>query len=182
MTNPNPNPKSNSFFRPLRIENTQSELPHSVITTHEEGVLNEKKFNKIFDYFLYFTTFITSQSLSMWGQYFTLKFKNLTSWEAIKMALPFAWIDWIFLTFAIDIGNTKKLVTPTQDIFLLIITQFTLVLIINRYYLKQQIYFSDIIAFILILLAYAISLFNLVSKTFNIAIPSKKMEKNGKNG
>jgi hypothetical protein len=129
--------------------------------------------NVFLDYFLYFTTFITSQSLSMWGQYFTLKFKNLTNWEAIKMALPFAWIDWFFLTFAIDIGHTKKLVTPTQDIFLLIITQFTLVLIINYYYLKQQIYFSDIIAFVLILIAYSISLFNLVSKTFNIAIPNK---------
>jgi hypothetical protein len=130
--------------------------------------------SKTYDYIIYFASFITSQALSMWGQYFTLNFKNLTNWEAIKMALPFAWIDWIFLTFAIDIGHTKKLVTPTQDIFLLIITQFCLILLINKYYLKQNIYFSDIVAFLLILVAYAISLLNLVSKFFKLPVNHKK--------
>ena len=133
-------------------------------------------FSKIYYYILYFSSFITSQALSMWGQYFTLKFKNLTTWEALKMALPFAWIDWFFLTFAIDIGHTQKLVTQTQDIFLLIITQFCLVLLINHFYLKQKIYFSEIVAFILIIIAYAISFFNLVSKAFNIPIPKKHLE------
>jgi uncharacterized protein (DUF486 family) len=129
--------------------------------------------SKTYDYILYLTSFITSQILSIWGQYYTLKFKNLTSWEALKMALPFAWVDWFFLTYAIDIGHTKKLVTPTQDTFLLIITQFTLVLLINKFYLKQTVYFSDFVAFVIILLAYAISLFNLFSKAMNIPIPKK---------
>ena len=141
--------------------------------------MSNQTITKIYDYILYFGSFITSQALSMWGQYFTLKFKNLTSWEALKMALPFAWIDWIFLTFAIDIGHTKKLVTPTQDTFLLIISQFTLVNIINFFYLKQNIYFSDFIAFFLIILAYAISFFNIVSKTFNIPIQKKVSEGEG---
>jgi len=114
----------------------------------------------------------------MWGQFFTLKFKNLTTWEALKMALPFAWVDWIFLTFAIDIGHTKKLVTPTQDTFLLIISQFTLVNIINYFYLKQKVYFSDFIAFFLIILAYSITFFNLVSKALNIPVLKKVNEEN----
>jgi len=138
--------------------------------------MSSQPITKIYDYILYFGSFITSQALSMWGQYFTLKFKNLTSWEALKMALPFAWIDWVFLTFAIDLGHTKKLVTPTQDTFLLIISQFCLVNIINYFYLKQKVYFSDVIAFFLIILAYAISFFNLVSKTFNIPLPKKSNE------
>jgi hypothetical protein len=139
--------------------------------------MSSQPVTKTYDYILYFGSFITSQALSMWGQYFTLKFKNLTNWEALKMALPFAWIDWIFLTFAIDLGHTKKLVTPTQDTFLLIISQFTLVNIINFFYLKQNIYFSDFIAFFLIILAYSISFFNLVSKAFNIPIPKKVNER-----
>jgi len=114
----------------------------------------------------------------MWGQFFTLKFKNLTTWEALKMALPFAWVDLIFLTFAIDIGHTKKLVTPTQDTFLLIISQFTLVNIINYFYLKQKVYFSDFIAFFLIILAYSITFFNLVSKALNIPVIKKVNEEN----
>jgi len=113
----------------------------------------------------------------MWGQYFTLKFKNLTNWEAFKMAIPFAWIDWFFLTIAIDIGHTHKLVTPTQDTFLLIIVQFCLVLIINHFYLKQNVYFSEVVAFVLILIAYSISLFNLVSHALKLPVPkvNKKM-------
>jgi len=129
--------------------------------------------SKMYYYILYFASFITSQSLSMWGQYFTLKFKNLTNWEAFKMAIPFAWVDWFFLTIAIDIGNTYKLVTPTQDTFLLIIVQFCLVLLINHFYLKQNVYFSEVVAFMLILIAYSISLFNLVSYALNIPLPKK---------
>ena len=133
--------------------------------------MSSEPITKIYDYILYFGSFITSQALSMWGQYFTLKFKNLTSWEALKMALPFAWVDWIFLTFAIDLGHTKELVTPTQDTFLLIITQFCLVNLINYFYLKQKIYFSDFVAFFLIILAYYISFFNSISKLFKISLP-----------
>jgi len=140
--------------------------------------MSSQPVTKIYDYILYFGSFITSQALSMWGQFFTLKFKNLTTWEALKMALPFAWVDWIFLTFAIDIGHTKKLVTPTQDTFLLIISQFTLVNIINYFYLKQKVYFSDFIAFFLIILAYSITFFNLVSKALNIPVLKKVNEEN----
>lgn len=136
--------------------------------------------SKIYYYILYFSSFITSQALSMWGQYFTLKFKDLTTWEALKMAIPFAWIDWFFLTIAIDVGHTQKLFTPTQDTFLLIITQFSLVLLINRFYLKQNIYFSEGVAFTLIVIAYAISFFNLVSKSLNIPIPKKHEEQDEK--
>jgi hypothetical protein len=138
---------------------------------------------KIYYYIIYFVTFIISQSLSIWGQYFTLKFKNLTNWEALKMALPFAWVDWVFLTYAIDIGNRYNLVTPTQNIFLLIIVQFTLVLLVNHYYLKQKVYFSEIVAFFIIIVAYGISLFNLVSKILNIPVPknpNKEEEKEEK--
>ncbi len=136
--------------------------------------------SKIYYYILYFSSFITSQTLSMWGQYFTLKFTNLTSWEALKLAIPFAWVDWFFLTIAIDVGHTQKLFTPTQDTFLLIITQFSLVLLINRFYLKQNVYFSEGVAFILIVIAYAISFFNLVSKSLNIPIPKKHEEQDEK--
>ena len=50
-----------------------------------------------------------------------------------------------------------------MNTFLLIITQFTLVLLINKYYLKQNIYRSDIIAFFILIIAYSISFFSLIS-------------------
>jgi hypothetical protein len=129
--------------------------------------------SKPLQYLVYLLLFITGQSLSMWGQYVTLPFKNLTYWQAFSMAIPFAWADWFFMTFAIDIGHRYKLVTPTQDTFLLIILQFSLVLLINQFYLKQKVYRSDILAFGILLVGYFISFFHLVSKAFNIPIPEQ---------
>jgi hypothetical protein len=79
------------------------------------------------------------------------------------MAIPFAWISWVFMTFAINIGNKYKLVSPTQDTFLLILLQFSFLLVINKYYLKKRINNSDIYAFFIILFGYAVSFFHLVT-------------------
>jgi hypothetical protein len=87
------------------------------------------------------------------------------------MAIPFAWLDWFVMIFVIMIGDKYNLVTPTQDTFLLIILQFCLILIINRFYLKQTINRSDIIAFFIILAGFVVSFLHIVSKVFNITIP-----------
>jgi hypothetical protein len=136
--------------------------------------------SKPLQYLVYLLLFITGQSLSMWGQYVTLPFKNLTYWQAFSMAIPYAWADWFFMTFAIDIGHRYKLVTPTQDTFLLIILQFSLVLLINQFYLKQKVYRSDVIAFGILLIGYFISFFHLVSRAFNIPIPKQHTEEEEK--
>ena len=75
------------------------------------------------------------------------------------------------MPFVIKLGNKYELVTPTQDIFLLIIIQFSLVLIINHFYLKQDIFRSDYIGFFLILAGFFVSFNNVISKMFNIPIP-----------
>ena len=63
----------------------------------------------------------------------------------------------------INIGNKYKLVSPTQDTFLLILLQFSLLLVINKYYLQKRINNSDIYAFFIILFGYAVSFFHLVT-------------------
>ena len=128
--------------------------------------------SNLFYYILFILLFIIAQSCSMWGQYMTLPYNNLTTWEAYKMAIPFAWLDWIFMTFTIYVGDKYNLVTPTQDTFLLIIIQFSLILIINQYYLKQKIYKSDICAFFIILLGFFVSFTHLVSNILKIPIPT----------
>jgi hypothetical protein len=128
-------------------------------------------YSKLPYYALFLCLFIVAQSLSMWGQYVTLPFKSLSMWEAYKMAIPFAWLDWIVMTFTVMIGHKYDLVTPTQDTFLLIIIQFCLILVINQYYLKKEVYRSDIIAFFIILIGFFVSFLHLVSKAFNIPIP-----------
>jgi len=122
-------------------------------------------------YALFLFLFILGQSLSMWGQFVSLPYKNLTMWEAYKIAIPFAWMDWVVMTFTVLIGEKYELVTPTQDTFLLIIIQFCLILLINQFYLKQKVTRSDIIAFFIILLGFFVSFLHLISKIFKISIP-----------
>jgi hypothetical protein len=128
-------------------------------------------YSKLPYYVLFLFLFILAQSLSMWGQYVTLPYKNLTMWEAYKMAIPFAWLDWVIMTFTVMVGHEYELVTPTQDTFLLIIIQFCLILLINQFYLKQKVSRSDIVAFFIILFGFFVSFLHLVSKIFNIPIP-----------
>ena len=129
--------------------------------------------NKILLYIQFLASFIIAQSVSIWGQFYTLKYPNLSMVKAFAMALPFAWLDWFFMTIAVNLGHKYKLVSATQDTFLLIITQFTVILLMNKFFLKQPLSTSDLVAFGIILLAFAISYMNLVSKLFGIPIPKK---------
>ena len=129
--------------------------------------------NKILLYIQFLASFIISQSFSMWGQFYTLKYPNISMFKAFLMAIPFAWVDWFFMTIAVGLGHKHKLVTETQDTFLLIITQFTVILLINYFFLKQKLSKSDIVAFGVILVAFAISFLNLVSKVAGIPVPKK---------
>lgn len=132
--------------------------------------------NKILLYIQFLASFIVAQSFSMWGQFYTLKYPNLSMFKAFLMAIPFAWLDWFFMTIAVGLGHKHKLVTETQDTFLLIITQFTVILLINYFFLKQKLSKSDIVAFFVILVAFAISFLNLASNIMGIPIPKKVEE------
>jgi hypothetical protein len=108
----------------------------------------------------------------MWGQFVTLKYPNMGMFDAFKMAIPFAWLDWVFMSMAVNIGDKYKLVTPTQDTFTLITLQFTCILIINYFYLHQPLFRSDIIAFFIVLFGFAVSFNNILSKALGRPVPS----------
>ena len=124
------------------------------------------------NYFLWFIAFVCAQASSMWGQFVTLKFPNMGMFAAYKMAIPFAWLDWLFMSLAVNIGDKYKLVTPTQDTFTLITLQFTAILLINHFYLHQPLFRSDIVAFFLILFGFAVSFNNMLSKALGRPVPS----------
>jgi hypothetical protein len=95
-------------------------------------------------------------------------------WEAYKMAIPFAWLDWLLMTFAINIDNKYKLVTPTQITLILIVVQFILIILLNKYYLKYKIYTSDYVAFFIILTGLYISFNHCITKYIGISISNKE--------
>lgn len=128
-------------------------------------------------YVLFLLLFFLAASLSMWGQYVTLPYKSLSMFEAYKMAMPYVWLDWFVMTYGIYIADIYNLFTPTQITFLIIITQFILLLIINLYYLKKNIYRSDYLAFFIILIGFYVSFSNYVSYIFHIPLPKSKHNK-----
>jgi len=130
---------------------------------------------KLIYYVQFLAAFFAAQMTSMWGQYFTLKYPKMGQIEAFLRAIPFAWIDWFFMTIAVGIGDKHKLVTPTQDTFLLIIIQFSTILLINTFFLKQPLSRSDIITFAVILVGFYISFNGTVSKLLGY-----KKQKNAK--
>ena len=65
----------------------------------------------------------------------TVPYKNLSMWEAYKMAIPFAWIDWIIMTFTVMFGDKYQLVTPTQDTFFLICYMYSGIRVYNNHIL-----------------------------------------------
>jgi uncharacterized membrane protein len=113
--------------------------------------------DRVSKYALFFTLFVLAQSLSMVGQYITLPYKHLTYFQTLQMGLPWCIADWAVMPFVIRLGHEHKLVTPLQDVLLLMAIQFTLVLIINRFYLHQLLTISDIVAFFVICAGFYVS-------------------------
>lgn len=121
--------------------------------------------------------FIVSQIFSVSVVFVSLYYKNLSMWGSYKLAIPFSWVSWIFLTKAVEISTKYNLLDPNQLVFLLIITQFILIIIFNFLILKKSVTKSEIAAFFILIIAYAISNYNIFSNFFNLKIDNKDNEK-----
>ena len=117
---------------------------------------------------LYWILMIFAAIISTWGTFVSLPYEHLGQWDAIKMALPYAWVDWIFLTIAISIGTQHKIATPLQMKFGITMLKFFLIMLFTKYYLHSEISRSDVVGFIIVLIAYLLNIFEVVSKYFGI--------------
>jgi hypothetical protein len=128
---------------------------------------------------LYICFMVIAALISTYGSFVTLPYEHLPMWDAIKMALPYAWVDWVFLTIAISIGKEHNLVTPLQMKFSLTIFKFLLILLFTKYYLNKEVSLSDIIGFLIVVLAYFVGLFHLASKYILGRDVANKIDANG---
>jgi hypothetical protein len=124
--------------------------------------------NHYINHIIYFLTFFLGQAFNIWGQFFTLKFNNISMFEAYIRAIPFAWVSWFFMTIAIGFGDKNTLVTPFQDVMVLIIMQFIVTIMVNKFWLNKIISRSDILAFVIIVFGLYISF-----KTYPICLTFK---------
>ena len=116
----------------------------------------------------YFLTFFIGQAFNIWGQFFTLKYNNISMFESYIRAIPFAWVSWFFMTIAIGLGDAYNVATPFQDTMILIIMQFVLSIMVNKFWLNKKISRSDILAFVIIVFGLYISF-----KTYPICLTFK---------
>lgn len=123
-------------------------------------------------YITWFVLFVCAMGTSVWGQYVSLKFPNIGMFDSYKMSIPFTWITWVFMSISIHLSGTYNIVTPTQVILLVTVLQFAFLLLTNHFYLHQPVTVSDIIAFFIILFAFAISYNHWMSKALNHPVPT----------
>jgi hypothetical protein len=124
----------------------------------------------------YWGLMIIASVISTWGTFVSLPYEHLGQWDAIKMALPYAWVDWIFLTLAINIGNQHDLATPLQMKFAITMLKFFLIMIFTKYYLHAEVSRSDIAGFIIVFLAYLLNEFHGLSYLLGRETENKKPE------
>ena len=125
---------------------------------------------------LYWGLMVIAAVVSTWGTFVSLPYEHLGQWDAIKMALPFAWVDWIFLTIAISIGNQNNLATPLQMKFGITMLKFFLIMFFTKYYLHADISRSDIVGFIIVFIAFMMNEFHVISMYFGTDDKEKEKE------
>lgn len=129
---------------------------------------------------LYWVLMILAAIVSTWGTFVSLPYEHLGQWEAIKMALPFAWVDWIFLTLAIYIGNLHSLATPLQMKFGITMLKFFLIMLFTKYYLHSEISRSDVVGFFIVFIAYGLNVTGTVSKYLGVPVVKNEEKKEEK--
>jgi hypothetical protein len=127
--------------------------------------------------FIVFITFCIGQVFAMSAAFVTLPYKNITMWEAYKIAIPYAWVDWIFMNYGLNLSDKYKLFSNDQIVFLIILIQFVVVMLISKFYLKTEIYYSDFIGLMILIFGFVVSEYNLFSTYFKLEIPSHEIKK-----
>lgn len=125
------------------------------------------------NYIIYIILMIIASFISTYAGYVTLPYKNLDQWSAIKMALPYSWVDWIFLTAAVYLSHLHDLSSPIQVIFMLTMFKTALDLLFIKFYLKDPISRSDLVGLFFVILAFFANSLHVFTK---YVFPSKEVK------
>jgi hypothetical protein len=96
--------------------------------------------------------------------------ENLSQWGIFKMAIPYAWLARIFQTQALTLENNYNIMGANNLVFLLIVSQFFFVVLLNHFYLGEKTTRSEIFAIFLLIIAYSVNNYNVVSNLLNIPV------------
>lgn len=115
-------------------------------------------------YWLSIILLLIGQIFNTIGSFISIPYKKITFWDSYKMSLPYIIIQRIFTNISIYYIDKFIFFTNNQLIMMILLMQFILTLIINQIYLHNTNTFSDYIGVIIIILAYYISTFHIITK------------------
>ena len=116
-------------------------------------------------YWIYLLILLFSQIFNVIGSFISVPYTNITFWEAYTMSLPYIIIQRILSTISIDYIHKFSLFTNNQIILMILLMQFIITLIFNNIYLHNKNTISDYIGIIIIIIAYYISIYHVITTT-----------------
>lgn len=111
---------------------------------------------------------LIGQAFNVIGTFVSTPYKNLTTWEAYKMSMPYILVQRITSSIAIQFSHEHNYFTNNQMVFLMLLTQFVFTAIYSYFILRKTATTSDWIGTFLLALGYYVSYFKQVSAYFNI--------------
>ena len=118
----------------------------------------------------FFILYTISNFLIIVSSVIIIPYENLSQWGIFKMAIPYAWLARIFQTQALTLENNYNILGANNLVFLLVVSQFFFVVLLNHFYLGEKTTRSEIFAIFLLIFAYSINNYNIVSNLLNIPV------------
>ena len=119
-------------------------------------------------YWLSLIMLLIGQIFSVVGSFISVPYENITFWESYKMSFPYILIQRILGNIAIYYIDKYKFFTNNQMVMMILLMQFIITLIINKIYLHNTDTYSDYIGVIIIMVAYYISGFSIITKIISL--------------
>jgi hypothetical protein len=103
------------------------------------------------------------QIFNVIGSFISVPYPNITYWDSYFMSLPYIIIQRLFTNFAIYYIDKYEFFTNNQIIMMILLMQFLITLIINQFYLNNTNTLSSYIGIAIIIFAYYISNFSIIT-------------------
>lgn len=114
-------------------------------------------------YWVYLIILFIGQIFNVTGSFISVPYKGITFWDSYYMSLPYILLQRIFSNVAIYYIHKFALFTNNQIVMMILLMQFCITLMINNIYLHNNNTISDYIGIIIIIIAYYISIYNVIT-------------------
>lgn len=114
-------------------------------------------------YWIYLIILLVGQIFNVIGSFIGVPYKNITFWESYNMSLPYILIQRICSSIAIFYIHKFALFTNNQIVMMILLMQFIITIILNNIYLHNKNTTSDYIGIVILIIAYYISIYSVVT-------------------